>query len=57
MIKQKCHQNVRIQWIVDRPRTISLSNDSHPTGAVKSVYEIPAFKLTAKVRVIKGIHI
>ena len=33
--------------IADRLRTVSCSNDSHPTGAVKPVYGIPTFPLTA----------
>ena len=34
--------------IADRLRTVSWSNDSHPTGVVKSVYGIPTFPLTTK---------
>ena len=34
--------------IEDRLRTVSWSNDSHPTGVVKPVYGIPTFPLTAK---------
>ena len=33
--------------ISDRLRTVSWSNDSHPTGVVKPVYWIPTFLLTA----------
>ena len=29
-------------------RTVSWSNDNHPTGVVKPVYGIPTFLLTAK---------
>ena len=34
--------------IVDRRRTVSWSNDIHPTGVVKHVYGIPTFPLTTK---------
>ena len=34
--------------IADLLRTVSWSNDSHPTGVVKPVYGIPTFPLTAK---------
>ena len=29
--------------IADRLRTVSLGNDSHPTGVIKPVYGIPTF--------------
>ena len=34
--------------IADRLRTVSWSNNSHPTGVVKSVYGYQIFPLTAK---------
>ena len=34
--------------IADQLRTLSLDNDSHPTGVVKPVYGIPTFPLTTK---------
>ena len=34
--------------IADRLKTVSWSNDSHPTGGVKPIYGIPTFPLTAK---------
>ena len=34
--------------IADQLRTVSWSNDSHPTGVVKPVYGIPTFPLTTK---------
>ena len=34
--------------IADQLRTVSWSNDSHPTGVVKPVYGIPTFSLTTK---------
>ena len=34
--------------IADRLRTVSWSNNSHPTGVVKPVYGYPTFPLTAK---------
>ena len=40
-------KNFDYTTIADRFRTVSWSNDSHPTGIVKPVYEIPTFPLTA----------
>ena len=34
--------------ILNRLRTVSWSNDCHPTGVVKHAYEIPTFLLTSK---------
>ena len=36
--------------IADRFRTVSCSNDSHPTGVVRPVYGISTFSLTTKGR-------
>ena len=47
------HKNVTKNFgyttIADRLRTVSLSNDSLPTGVVKPIYGIPTLPLTAKV--------
>ena len=40
--------------IADRLRTVSLSNNSHPTGVVKPVYVYPTFPLTAEDVLSKG---
>ena len=40
--------------IVDRLRTVSWGNDSHPTGVFKPVYGIPTFPLTTKAVLSKG---
>ena len=40
--------------IVDRLRTISWSNNSHPSGVVKPFYRYPTFPLTAKAVQSKG---
>ena len=48
MTTQKCHQNFDYTAIADRIRKVSWGNDSHPTGVVKPVYEIPTFPLTTK---------
>ena len=47
-------KNVDYTTIADRLRTVSWSNDSHPTGVVKPVYGIPTFQLTAKAAYSKG---
>ena len=39
-------ENIDCTMIADRLRTVSLSNNSHPTGAVKPVYGYPTFSLT-----------
>ena len=39
-------QNFVYTTIKDRLRTVSWSNNSHPTGVVKPVYERPTFPLT-----------
>ena len=41
-------KNFEYTTIADRLRTVSWSNDSHPTGVVKPVYVYPTFPLTAK---------
>ena len=40
-------QNNSYTTIADRPRTVSWSDSSHPTGVVKPVYERSTFPLTA----------
>ena len=45
---QKRHQNFDYTTIADRLRAVSWSNNSHPTGVVKPVYERSTFPLTAK---------
>ena len=40
-------KNFDYTTIVDRLRTVSLSNSSHPTGVVKRVLRAPTFSLTA----------
>ena len=40
--------------IADRLRTVSWSNNSHPTGVVKPVYGHTTFPLTAKAVLSKG---
>ena len=46
---QKSNQNFDYTTIADWLRTVSWSNNSHPTGVVKPVYERPILPLTAKV--------
>ena len=41
-------KNFDYTTIADRLRTVSWSNNSHPTGVVKPVNGIPTFPLTAK---------
>ena len=41
-------KNFDYTTIADWLRTVSWSNDGHPTGVVKPVYGIPTFPLTAK---------
>ena len=41
-------KNFDYTTIADRLRTVSWSNDIHPTGAVKPIYGIPTFPFTAK---------
>ena len=41
---------------VDRLKTVSWGNDSHPNGVVKAVYGIPTFLITAKVCHQKDTH-
>ena len=41
-------KNFDCTTIVDRLRTVSCSNDSHPIGGVKPVYGISTFPLTTK---------
>ena len=45
----KRHQNFDYTSIADRLRAVSLSNNSHPTGVVKPVYECSTFPLTTTV--------
>ena len=49
MTTQTRNKNFDYTTIADRLRTVSWSNDSYQTGAVKPVYGIPTFPLTAKV--------
>ena len=42
-------KNFDFTTIANRLRTVSWRNSSHPTGAVKRVYERSTFPLTAKV--------
>ena len=51
---QKCHQNFDYTAIVDRLRTVSCSNNSHPTGVATPVYERLIFPLTATAVLSKG---
>ena len=51
---KKRRQNFDNTTISDRPRMVSVSNDSHQTGVVKPVYEIPTFPLTAIIGLSKG---
>ena len=44
---QKRHQNFDYTTIADRQRTVSWSNNIHPTGVVKPVYERWTYPLTA----------
>ena len=46
---QKYHQTIDYITIADRLRTVSWSNNSHPTGVVKPVSVIRTLPLTAKV--------
>ena len=41
-------KNFDYTTIADRLKTVSWSNDSHPTGVVKPVYRIPTVPLTTK---------
>ena len=45
---KKRQQNFDYTKMADGLRTVSWSNNSHPTGVVKPVYGIPTFPLTAK---------
>ena len=47
-------QNFDNTTIADRLRTVSWSNDSHPTGVVKPLYSIPTFPLTTHTVLSKG---
>ena len=40
-------KNYDYTTITDRLRTVSWSNNSHPSGVVKPVYELSTFRLTA----------
>ena len=44
---QQRHQNFNYTTIADRLMTVSWSNNSHPTGVVKSVYERSTYPLIA----------
>ena len=50
-------KNFDYTTIADRLGTVSLSNDSHPTGVVKPVYGIPTFPLTANAVYQKDTHL
>ena len=50
----KRHKNFDYTTIADRLRTVSLSNDSNPTGVVKPVYGIRTFPKTTKAVLSKG---
>ena len=50
-------KNFEYTGIADRLRTVSWSNDSHPTGVVKPVYGIPTFPRTAKAVYQKDMHL
>ena len=41
-------KNVDYIKIADRLRTVSWSNNNHPTGVVEPVYGYPTFQLTTK---------
>ena len=45
---KKATKNFDYTTIVDRLRTVSWGNDSHPIDVVKPVYGIPTFQLIAK---------
>ena len=47
-------KNFDYTTITDRLRTVSWSNNSHPTGVVKTVYERSTFPLTATAMKSKG---
>ena len=47
-------KNFDYTTIADRLRTVSWSNNSHPTGVVKPVYGYPTFPLTTKAMKSKG---
>ena len=51
---QKRHQKFDYTLIADRLRTVSWSNNSHPTGVAKPIYGIPTFPLTTKAVWSKG---
>ena len=42
-------KNLIYTTTADWPRTVKLSNDSHPTGVVKTVCAIQTFPLTSKL--------
>ena len=46
--KKTATKNFDYTTITDRLRTVSWSNNSHPTGVVKPVYDRSTFQLTAK---------
>ena len=41
-------KNFDYTTIADRPRTVSWSKNSHPTGVFKPIYGYPTFPLTLK---------
>ena len=53
-VTQKRHQNIDYTTIAGRLRTVSWSNNSHPTGVVKPVNGYPTFPLTTKALQSKG---
>ena len=52
--QHKKHQNFDYTTIADRLRTVSLRNNSYPTGVVKPFYGILTFPLTTKAVLSKG---
>ena len=51
---KKRHQNFDYRTIADRLRTVSWSNNSHPSGMVKAVYGLPTIPITATAVKSKG---
>ena len=47
-VKTQRHQNFDYTLIADRHRTVSWSDDSHPTDVVKPVFGIQTFQFTTK---------
>ena len=53
---QKRPNNFNYTTIADRLLTVSCSNSSHPTGAVKQVHATSTFQLTAKAKLSNETH-